>query len=291
MEEARMSKNSVGKNMAQKNARMIKNLEPKALRYIGIAISFAFLGIMVALPLIIVFVEAFSEGVAVYWAALRDEYTIKAILLTLTCVVFVVPINAIFGTFIAYAIAKFEFRGKFILSSLIEIPFAVSPVIVGLCFVLLFGNSGFFGEILNAWDIKIVFALPAIILASAFVTFPFVAKELIALMQEQGKEEEEAAISLGANGWQSFFKVTLPNIKWGLFYGIVLTNARVIGEFGAVAVVSGKIIGLTTTMPLYIEILYNDYLYTAAFAVASVLTLLSIVALILKFVIEKYERG
>lgn len=286
-----MSKNSVGKNMAQKNARMIKNLEPKALRYIGIAISFAFLGIMVALPLIIVFVEAFSEGVAVYWAALRDEYTIKAILLTLTCVVFVVPINAIFGTFIAYAIAKFEFRGKFILSSLIEIPFAVSPVIVGLCFVLLFGNSGFFGEILNAWDIKIVFALPAIILASAFVTFPFVAKELIALMQEQGKEEEEAAISLGANGWQSFFKVTLPNIKWGLFYGIVLTNARVIGEFGAVAVVSGKIIGLTTTMPLYIEILYNDYLYTAAFAVASVLTLLSIVALILKFVIEKYERG
>lgn len=188
-------------------------------------------------------------------------------------------------------IAKFEFKGKFILSSLIEIPFAVSPVIVGLCFVLLFGNSGFFGEILNAWDIKIIFALPAIILASAFVTFPFVAKELIALMQEQGKEEEEAAISLGANGWQSFFKVTLPNIKWGLFYGVVLTNARVIGEFGAVAVVSGKIIGLTTTMPLYIEILYNDYLYTAAFAVASVLTLLSIIALILKCIIEKYERA
>ena len=286
-----MSKNSVGKNIAQKNARMIKNLEPKALRYIGIGISFAFLGIMVALPLIIVFVEAFSEGVGVYVEALSNEYTIKALLLTLTCVVIVVPLNAIFGTFIAYSIAKFEFRGKFILSSLIEIPFAVSPVIVGLCFVLLFGNSGFFGEILSAWDIKIIFALPAIILASAFVTFPFVAKELIALMQEQGKEEEEAAISLGANGWQSFFKVTLPNIKWGLFYGIVLTNARVIGEFGAVAVVSGKIIGLTTTMPLYIEILYNDYLYTAAFAVASVLTLLSIVALVLKFIIEKYERA
>ena len=285
-----MNPNNTGKNMAQKNAQMIKNTEPKALRYIGIGISFAFLGIMVALPLIIVFVEAFSEGVGVYVEVLSDEYTIKALLLTLTCVVIVVPINAIFGTFIAYSIAKFEFRGKFILSSLIEIPFAVSPVIVGLCFVLLFGNSGFFGEILNAWDIKIIFAIPAIILASAFVTFPFVAKELIALMQEQGKEEEEAAISLGANGWQSFFKVTLPNIKWGLFYGIVLTNARVIGEFGAVAVVSGKIIGLTTTMPLYIEILYNDYLYTAAFAVASVLTLLSIVALILKFIIEKYER-
>ncbi len=269
----------------------MRNVEPKALQYVCIGISFIFLGIMVALPLIIVFVEAFSEGIAVYWEALSDEYTIKAILLTLTCVAFVVPLSAIFGTFIAYSIAKFEFKGKFILSSLIEIPFAVSPVIVGLCFVLLFGNSGFFGEILNAWDIKIIFALPAIILASAFVTFPFVAKELIALMQEQGKEEEEAAISLGANGWQSFFKVTLPNIKWGLFYGVVLTNARVIGEFGAVAVVSGKIIGLTTTMPLYIEILYNDYLYTAAFAVASVLTLLSIIALILKCIIEKYERA
>lgn len=279
------------KNAVQKNAQIVQNLEPKALRFITIATSFVFLGIMVALPLVVVFIEAFSEGIAVYMDALSNEYTLKAILLTLTCAVIVVPLNAIFGIFIAYAIAKFEFRGKFILSSLLEIPFAVSPVIVGLCFVLLFGNSGFFGEILNAWDIKIIFALPAIILASAFVTFPFVAKELIALMQEQGKDEEEAAISLGANAWQSFFKVTLPNIKWGLFYGIVLTNARVIGEFGAVAVVSGKIIGLTTTMPLYIEILYNDYLYTAAFAVASVLTLLSIVALVLKFMIEKYERA
>lgn len=269
---------------------MRSSVEPKALKYIAIAISFVFLGIMVALPLVIVFIEAFSEGISVYWEALSDSYTLKAIALTLTCVVIVVPLNAIFGVFIAYAIAKFEFRGKFILASLIEIPFAVSPVIVGLCFVLLFGNSGFFGAILAKYDIQIIFALPAIILASAFVTFPFVAKELIALMQEQGKDEEEAAISLGANGWQSFFKVTLPNIKWGLFYGIVLTNARVIGEFGAVAVVSGKVIGLTTTMPLYIEILYNDYLYTAAFAVASVLSLLSIIALVLKFIIEKYER-
>lgn len=271
--------------------RVRNNVEPKALKYITIAISFVFLGVMVALPLVIVFIEAFSEGIAVYVEALSDSYTLKAIALTLTCVVIVVPLNAIFGVFIAYSIAKFEFRGKFILASLIEIPFAVSPVIVGLCFVLLFGNSGFFGEILAKYDIQIIFALPAIILASAFVTFPFVAKELIALMQEQGKDEEEAAISLGANGWQSFFKVTLPNIKWGLFYGIVLTNARVIGEFGAVAVVSGKIIGLTTTMPLYIEILYNDYLYTAAFAVASVLSLLSIIALVLKFIIEKYERA
>lgn len=270
---------------------MRNSVEPKALKYIAIAISFVFLGIMVALPLVIVFIEAFSEGIAVYWEALSNPYTLKAIALTLTCVVIVVPLNAIFGVFIAYAIAKFEFRGKFILASLIEIPFAVSPVIVGLCFVLLFGNSGFFGEILAKYDIQIIFALPAIILASAFVTFPFVAKELIALMQEQGKDEEEAAISLGANGWQSFFKVTLPNIKWGLFYGIVLTNARVIGEFGAVAVVSGKVIGLTTTMPLYIEILYNDYLYTAAFAVASVLSLLSIIALVLKFIIERKERA
>ena len=271
--------------------RMRNSVEPKALKYIAIAISFVFLGIMVALPLVIVFIEAFSEGISVYWEALSDSYTLKAIALTLTCVVIVVPLNAIFGVFIAYAIAKFEFRGKFILASLIEIPFAVSPVIVGLCFVLLFGNSGFFGAILAKYDIQIIFALPAIILASAFVTFPFVAKELIALMQEQGKDEEEAAISLGANGWQSFFKVTLPNIKWGLFYGIVLTNARVIGEFGAVAVVSGKVIGLTTTMPLYIEILYNDYLYTAAFAVASVLSLLSIIALVLKFIIERKERA
>lgn len=272
-------------------ARMRSSVEPKALKYIAIAISFVFLGIMVALPLVIVFIEAFSEGISVYWEALSDSYTLKAIALTLTCVVIVVPLNAIFGVFIAYAIAKFEFRGKFILASLIEIPFAVSPVIVGLCFVLLFGNSGFFGAILAKYDIQIIFALPAIILASAFVTFPFVAKELIALMQEQGKDEEEAAISLGANGAQSFFKVTLPNIKWGLFYGIVLTNARVIGEFGAVAVVSGKVIGLTTTMPLYIEILYNDYLYTAAFAVASVLSLLSIIALVLKFIIERKERA
>ena len=281
---------STAKSIA-KNAQIAHNAEPKALRFVGIAISVIFLGIMVALPLIVVFIEAFSEGIAVYVNALRDEYTLKAIMLTLLCAVVVVPLNAVFGIFIAYAIAKFEFRGKFIITSLLEIPFAISPVIVGLCFVLLFGNSGFFGELLSKWDIKIIFAIPAILLTSAFVTFPFVAKELIALMQEQGKDEEEAAISLGASGWQSFFKVTLPNIKWGLFYGIVLTNARVIGEFGAVAVVSGKIIGLTTTMPLYIEILYNDYLYTAAFAVASVLTLLSIIALILKFIIEKYERA
>ncbi len=268
----------------------MKNAEPKALKWCAIAISVAFLGVMVALPLCVVFFEALSEGIAVYAAALRDYYTLKAIILTLICAIIVVPINAVFGVFIAYAIAKFDFRGKFILASLIEIPFAVSPVIVGLCFVLLFGRSGFLGEFLDAHDIKIIFALPAIVLVSAFVTFPFVAKELIALMQEQGRDEEEAAISLGASGWQCFWRVTLPNIKWGLFYGIVLTNARVIGEFGAVAVVSGKIIGLTTTMPLYIEILYNDYLYTAAFSVASVLTLLSIIALALKIMIEKREK-
>lgn len=265
--------------------------EPKFLKPILLSISVIFLGIMVVLPLVTIFLEAFSDGFSAYKEALSDEYTIKAITLTLICVVIVVPLNAIFGIFIAYAIAKFEFRGKRILNVLIEIPFAVSPVIVGLCFVLLFGNSGFLGEILNKYDIKIIFALPAIILASAFVTFPFVAKELIALMQEQGKEEEEAAISLGASGLQSFFKITLPNIKWGLFYGIVLTNARVIGEFGAVAVVSGKIVGLTTTMPLYIEMLYNEYLYTAAFSVASVLAILSIIALILKFIIELNEKG
>ncbi len=265
--------------------------EPKFLKPILLSVTIAFLGIMVLLPLVTIFLEAFSEGFSVYKEALSDEYTLKAIFLTLICVVCVVPLNAIFGILIAYAIAKFEFRGKRILSVLIEIPFAVSPVIVGLCFVLLFGNSGILGEILQSYDIKIIFALPAIILASAFVTFPFVAKELISLMQEQGKEEEEAAISLGANGLQSFFKITLPNIKWGLFYGVILTNARVIGEFGAVAVVSGKIVGLTTTMPLYIEMLYNEYLYTAAFSVASILTILSIIALILKFIVEMNEKG
>lgn len=264
--------------------------EPKFLKPILLTISIAFLAIMVLLPLVTIFLEAFSEGFSVYKQALSDEWTLKAIKLTLICVVIVVPMNAIFGIFIAYAIAKFDFRGKRILSVLLEVPFAISPVIVGLCFVLLFGNSGFLGEILARYDITIIFSLPAIILTSAFVTFPFVAKELIALMQEQGKEEEEAAISLGANGFECFFKITLPNIKWGLFYGIILTNARVIGEFGAVAVVSGKIIGLTTTMPLYIEMLYSEYLYVAAFSVASILTILSIIALILKFIIEKYER-
>ncbi len=264
--------------------------EPRILRRVFITITFLFLGLFVVIPLITIFLEAFSEGVGIFLEAIKEENTIKAILLTLSCAIVAVPLNTIFGIFLAYAIAKFEFRGKAILTTLLEVPFAISPVIAGLMFVLLFGNSGFFGEVLQEWNLKIIFAFPAILIATCFVTFPFVAKELIPLMSEQGKEEEEAALSLGASGIQTFFKVTLPNIKWGLFYGMILTNARAMGEFGAVAVVSGKIVGLTTTMPLYIEILYNEYLHIAAFSVASLLTLLSLVSLVLKIVVEREKK-
>ncbi|MBX7489988.1 sulfate ABC transporter permease subunit CysW [Helicobacter turcicus] len=265
-------------------------IEPRFLKPLCLSIMLGFLSIILLLPLITLFSEAFKEGFGAYWNAILEENTLKAIALTLIVACIVLPLNTFFGILIAYCVAKFDFFGKRVLNTLLEVPFAISPVIVGLMFVLLFGSSGIFGNTLENLGIQIVFALPGIILASAFITFPFVAKELIPLMQEQGKEEEEAALSLGASGWQSFWFVTLPNIKWGVFYGMVLTNARVMGEFGAVAVVSGKIVGVTTTMPLYIEILYSEYEYIAAFCIASLLTLLSILTLVLKLVITRLSR-
>ncbi len=265
-------------------------IEPRFLKPLCLGVMFGFLAVILLLPLITLFCEAFKDGLSAYYHAILEENTLKAIKLTLIVACIVLPLNTFFGILIAYCMAKFEFFGKRILNTLLEIPFAISPVIVGLMFVLLFGSSGIFGQTLENLGIQIVFALPGIILASAFITFPFVAKELIPLMQEQGKEEEEAALSLGANGWQTFWFVTLPNIKWGVFYGMILTNARVMGEFGAVAVVSGKIVGVTTTMPLYIEILYSEYEYIAAFCIASLLTFLSLLTLILKFVIVKFSK-
>ncbi|MDR1460804.1 MAG: sulfate ABC transporter permease subunit CysW [Campylobacteraceae bacterium] len=253
-----------------------------------IIITFLFLTIFVFLPLYTIFTQAFARGVEAYFTSIKEPDAWSAIKLTLTVAVIVVPVNTFFGILLAWAIAKFDFKGKSIITTLIEVPFAVSPVIAGLIFILLFGASGWFGEYLRSYDIKIVFALPGLFLATAFVTFPFVAKELIPLMQEMGKDDEEAALTLGAGGLQTFFKVTLPNIKWGLLYGIVLTNARAMGEFGAVAVVSGLIRGVTMTMPLHIEVLYNEYLFTASFAVASLLTLLALVTLIVKTIIERY---
>lgn len=265
------------------------NIEPKFLKPVCIAISIIFFSVVLILPLITLFMEAFAEGFYGYYAAISEENTRKAIGLTVLVAFIVLPLNTIFGIIIAYFVAKFEFIGKTLITTLLEVPFAISPVIVGLMFMLLFGSGGFLGGSLDTMGIQVMFALPGIILASAFITFPFVAKELIPLMQEQGKEEEEAALSLGANGWQTFFYVTLPNIKWGLFYGIVLTNARTMGEFGAVAIVSGKIVGVTTTMPLYIEILYNEYEYVGAFAIASLLTFLSFLTLVCKYLIKYLE--
>lgn len=263
--------------------------EPRILKTICVVFTFAFFALVLLLPLFTLFAEAFAEGFKAYLAAIVEENTLKAIRLTLVVAFIVLPLNSVFGILLAYCIAKFDFRGKTILTTMLEVPFAISPVIAGLMFVLLFGSSGVFGQTLSSLGIQIMFALPGIVLASAFITFPFVAKELIPLMSEQGKEEEEAALSLGANGWQTFWYVTLPNIKWGLFYGMVLTNARTMGEFGAVAIVSGKIVGITTTMPLYIEILYNEYEYISAFAIATLLTLLSILTLTLKYAIRKLE--
>ena len=252
--------------------------EPKILKPVLLLISAVFLFVFIALPIYTIVSEALKDGIS-------DDYALSAVKLSLLCAGFCVVINTVFGVMIAYAAAKFEFRGKTALLTLLDMPFAVSPVIAGLMFVLLFGNSGFLGKFFSALNFDVIFALPGILLASAFVTFPFVAKETLLLMQEQGNSEEEAAFSLGASGLRTFFSVTLPNIKWGLFYGVVLTNARAMGEFGAVAVVSGKIIGLTTTMPLY-----SDYLYVAAFSVASLLLLLSVVTLALKFLVQKASK-
>lgn len=261
-------------------------IEPLWVRVILVTLAFAFLTVFLFVPLAAVFVEALKKGGEVYLKAIIDPDARSAIKLTLITAAIAVPLNLVFGVAAAWTIAKFEFRGKNILLTLIDLPFSVSPVISGLIYVLLFGAQGWFGEWLRAHDIKILFAVPGIVLATIFVTFPFIARELIPLMQAQGSEEEEAALVLGASGWQTFWRVTLPNIKWGLLYGVILCNARAMGEFGAVSVVSGHIRGETNTMPLQVEILYNEYNFTAAFAVASLLTLLALLTLALKSIVE-----
>ena len=251
-----------------------------------ITIALAYLAIFLGLPLIVVFTQALSKGLHTYATALTDPAAWSAIKLTALVAAIAVPLNVVFGIMAAWAIAKFEFRGKSALISLIDLPFAVSPVISGLIYVLLFGANGWFGAWLQERDIQIIFAVPGIVLATIFVTFPFVARELIPVMQSQGKDDEETALSLGASGWQTFWLVTLPNIRWGLLYGVLLCNARAMGEFGAVSVVSGHIRGLTNTMPLHVEILYNEYNYAAAFAVASVLAMLALLTLAGKSFLE-----
>lgn len=256
------------------------------IRYSLIAVALSFLAFFLIVPLIVVFTEAFSKGAAVYFAAITEPAAAHAIKLTLIAAGIAVPLNVVFGLAASWAIAKFQFRGKQLAITLIDLPFAVSPVIAGLIYMLLFGAQGLMGGWLAEHNIRIMFAIPGIVLATVFITFPFIARELIPLMQEQGKEQEEAAITLGASGWRMFFRITLPSIKWGLLYGIILCNARAMGEFGAVSVVSGKIRGHTNTMPLHIEILYNEYQFAAAFAVASLLALLALVTLVLKSALE-----
>ena len=266
--------------------------ESRLVQWLLIAISLAFMGVILILPLYAVFHEAFIKGVGAFWAALVQPDAQAAIRLTLLVAAIAVPLNVVFGLAASWAIAKFEFKGKAFLITLIDLPFSVSPVISGLVYVLLFGAGSFLGPWLKGYGIEVLFALPGIVLATIFVTFPFVARELIPLMQDQGTGDEEAALSLGANGWQTFWHVTLPNIKWGLLYGVILCNARAMGEFGAVSVVSGHIRGLTNTIPLQVEILYNEYQLQAGFAVASLLALLALLTLVLKSVIEwRHERA
>jgi sulfate/thiosulfate transport system permease protein len=256
------------------------------VRGVLIAVVLIFLSLFLFVPLAAVFTEGLRKGFDAYFAAIVEPDALAAIKLTLIATAIALPLNLVFGLAAAWAIAKFDFKGKSILITLIDLPFAVSPVIAGLIYVLIFGLQGWFGGWLSDHDLKVVFAIPGIVLATTFVTFPFVARELIPLMQAQGKEEEEAAMVLGASGWQIFWRVTLPNIKWGLLYGAILCNARAMGEFGAVSVVSGHIRGLTNTMPLHVEILYNEYNYAAAFAVASLLALLALLTLALKSYVE-----
>ncbi len=260
--------------------------EPAVVRWGLTAAALLFLSLFLLLPLISVFTEAFRSGVATYWTAITEPDALAAIKLTLIAAGIAVPLNLIFGVSAAWTITKFEFRGKSFLISLIDLPFSVSPVVSGLIYVLIFGAQGYLGPWAAAHDLKILFAVPGIVLATIFVTFPFIARELIPLMQEQGTDSEQAALSLGANGWQTFWHVTLPNIKWGLLYGVLLCNARAMGEFGAVSVVSGHIRGQTNTMPLHIEILYNEYSFAAAFAVASLLAGLALVTLGIKSLLE-----
>lgn len=260
--------------------------EPAFVRRLLIGVALAFLAVFLFLPLAVVFTEALRAGVGAYWIAINEPDARAAIRLTLLVAAIAVPMNTLFGLAAAWSIGKFEFRGKQLLTTLIDLPFAVSPVIAGLIFVLLFGMQGWFGPWLREHDIQILFAVPGILLATMFITFPFVARELIPLMETQGSEEEQAARVLGATGWQTFWRVTLPNVKWGLLYGVILANARAMGEFGAVSVVSGHIRGRTNTMPLHVEVLYNEYNFVAAFAVASLLAVLALVTLVAKTAIE-----
>lgn len=260
-------------------------------RAILIGIALSFLALVLVIPLVAVFTEALRNGLGAALAALREPDALAAIKLTLLVAAIAVPLNLVFGVAAAWAIAKFEFKGKAFLITLIDLPFSVSPVIAGLIYILLFGAGSVLGPYLQSYGVQILFAVPGIVLATIFVTFPFVARELIPLMQDQGTGEEEAAISLGANGWQTFWRVTLPNIKWGLLHGVLLCNARAMGEFGAVSVISGRLRGQTNTMPLHVEILYNEYNFSAAFAVASLLALLALVTLVLKALLElRYSR-
>ncbi|HEY1059510.1 MAG TPA: sulfate ABC transporter permease subunit CysW [Limnobacter sp.] len=276
----------VGKSRAEHLQSLSATREANWVKFGLITVALAFFSLFLLLPLLAVFAEAFRQGVEVYKNALLDDETLYSLRLTLLAAAIALPLNLVFGVAAAWAIAKFEFRGKHFLITLIDLPFSVSPVIAGLIYVLLFGSQGWFAPWLQAWDIKIIFAVPGIVLATVFVTFPFIARELIPLMQAQGKEEEEAAVVLGARGWQTFWYVTLPNIKWGLLYGVILCNARAMGEFGAVSVVSGHIRGETSTLPLHVEILYNEYQFSAAFAVASLLALLALITLGIKTWVE-----
>ncbi|MGF6533182.1 MULTISPECIES: sulfate ABC transporter permease subunit CysW [Paraburkholderia] len=262
--------------------------EPRLVRWLLTGIALLFLTLFLVVPLVAVFYQALSKGVGFYFAALADPDAISAIKLTLLTAAIAVPLNLVFGLAASWCIAKFEFKGKALLTTLIDLPFSVSPVVSGLVYVLLFGAQGWFGPWLQDHDVQIIFAVPGIVLATIFVTFPFVARELIPLMQAQGNDEEEAAHVLGASGWQTFRRVTLPNVKWGLLYGVILCNARAMGEFGAVSVVSGHIRGQTDTIPLHVEILYNEYNFSAAFAVASLLALLALVTLGLKLLAERH---
>jgi sulfate/thiosulfate transport system permease protein len=277
--------------MSDLSSRRILTTEEPWVRATLIGIALAFIALFLVLPLAAVFTEALRKGLDAYIAALKEPDAWSAIRLTLITAAIAVPLNLVFGVAAAWSIAKYEFRGKAFLTTLIDLPFSVSPVVAGLIYVLMFGSQGWLGPWLAAHDMKIIFAVPGIVLATIFVTFPFIARELIPLMQAQGNEEEQAAIVLGANGWQTFWRVTLPNIKWGLIYGVILCNARAMGEFGAVSVVSGHIRGQTNTMPLHVEILYNEYQSVAAFAVASLLALLALVTLVIKSVVEwRHER-
>ncbi|MDV7766382.1 sulfate ABC transporter permease subunit CysW [Peribacillus sp. CSMR9] len=260
--------------------------EPKSIQWVLISIVLLFLTLFLVVPLIAIFVKAFEKGAEAYFAAIAHPDTLAAIKLTLIVVLITLPLNAIFGIVAAWTITKYDFKGKNFLITLIDLPFSVSPVIAGLIFVLLFGLHGTLGPLLQTFDIKVIFSVQGIVIASIFITFPFIARELIPLMQSQGTSEEEASLTLGAGGFKTFWYVTLPNIKWGLLYGVILCNARTIGEFGAVSVVSGHIRGMTNTMPLHIEILYNEYQFSAAFAVASLMSIFAIITLIIKSFIE-----